>query len=188
MSATFTAWHTESPAPDRTALYLTAINVQEIGLGGRDFIGRVLDGLEWEGPRPDRWSVGDPFAVDFLSSDRTGDWRDSWLLTWRIELRARARTPLLDGLRDLTVWDESWVGDEADPTAFEVIAVAGKSAQQPPRPLAEEVRWQCSSGHLHARIPVVRNRLDAAAATADEIRDQLNERGWLTDWLGSRDV
>lgn len=187
MSATFTAWHAESAAPDQAALYLTAINVQEVGQGCRDFIEMVLRGLDWDGPLPDDWSVGAPFAVDFLSSDRTDDWRDSWLLTWRIELHAPVQNLRWDGLRDLTVWDESWAGNEAGPMAFEVIAVAGKSARRPPRPLPEEVRWQCPVGHLHASIPVVGSRSDVAAATAGEIRDQLNECGWLTDWLGSHE-
>lgn len=79
MTATFTAWHAESSAPDKAALYLTAINVQEVGHGCRSFIEMVLEGLDWGGPFPDEWSVGARFAVDFLSSDRTADWRDSWL-------------------------------------------------------------------------------------------------------------
>lgn len=164
---------------------MTAVNVQELAHGSEELIEMLLQDLGSEGGRPLAWSLSEPFAVNYLSADPTDDWRDTWLLTWRLELRGGRLPDLPSEPVDLAIWDSSWDGKEAVPVAFELIATQGSGAPDL-NDMRVDSTERCSEGHLHVRVVVESLSLDSAAAETERIQSALRDSGWATTWLEAK--
>lgn len=128
---TFSLWNMRGDGDTSVSLFVTAINVQELGSGTEDFFRTVLRdvGLEAE---PSAWHVSTPFATSYLAAEETADWRDRWWLTWDVEISVdtSATDKLLEHVVDTFAFDESWTGVESSPEAFVVIASFGRGGPE----------------------------------------------------------
>ena len=181
MSGTYSVWHGQRRDEQNAVCYLTAINVQELGTGSEELVTNLLSDLGSPASTVPRWRVGEPFAVSYLSSDPTDDWRDTWLLTWELTLTGPAAPELPSDPVDLTIWDSSWDGSYATPTAFVIVAVGGEDVPDLPE-LAHGESVQCDLGHLHVLVPVGDDGPDAAAQLAERISTVCRDHGWATEW------
>jgi hypothetical protein len=187
VSEVFTVWHGQRLSGSTLSFYVTAINVQELGTGSRDFVEGLCEDLGLLSMSVEGWTIGTPFAVDFLSSEPTSEWRDTWLLTWVLELVTSGTPELPTSPVDTYAADTSWDGCEATPTAFEVVAVG--TGPEPDIGHFDEVSTaRCTLGHLHIRVHVRNDNVDAAAEAAGRVKALCETHGWITGWRDGQDA
>lgn len=185
MSANYSIWHGWRSDERTIELLATAINVQELGRGSQEFIAMLMEDLGHGNIAIDTWKVSEPFAVNYLSSGTSGNWRDSWLLTWAVSIVTNnAPRPPIEPV-DMTIWDSSWDGVEATPTYFEIVAT-GDSPMPDLAAIDDVVTRRCPLEHVHATVPVRDSGPGPAAELAELVNRLFASEGWATDHRASR--